>query len=98
MGAVVFQRLFTVLVCIRCNQGGTVSINTVITYGISWKVLINCTYCGELLTTWTQRQLIHYNHSPFLYNVQQTLYIVESVKAAHNNGMNPLQGIAIFAE
>ena len=40
--------------------------------------VINCTYCGELLTTWTHRRLNDDNHSPFLYNVQ-------SVKATLNN-------------
>ena len=69
IGAVFFQRLFAVLFYFRCKQEGTVSINTVTTYGTSKKVLINCTYCDELITTWTQRQLSDYNHSPFLYNV-----------------------------
>ena len=69
--------MFAVLVCFRFKQEGK---KTVITYGYSDnsdKVLINCTYCGELLTMWTQKCLSDYNHSPFLYNVHCTVYNVQ---------------------
>ena len=88
MGAVFFQRSFAVLVCFRCKQEGTVSINNL------WDPLKSYHQLYILRwTTWTQRQLSDYNHSPFLYNiqctltVQCTLYIVQSVKVAYNNGI-----------
>ena len=77
-----FTALFTVLICFKCKQKDTVDIITNVAYGTSEKVTIYCRECGELANMWTTGRINNKdNHSPFIYNVQ-------SVKAAHDNGLN----------
>ena len=77
-----FQTIFSVMCCMKCKVVGTIAISTIEGFhqGVSERVHISCSYCGELISTWTNGRINDSNKSPFIYNYQ-------AVRGAYSSGM-----------